>query len=52
MRNMFTVFNIPISDFGNEMLTDITDKTNEHIASRNEGTARDRDESDENKFLP
>ena len=52
MRNMFIVFNIPISYFGNEMLTDITDTTNEHIASRNEDTARDRDESDENNFLP
>ena len=52
MRNMFIVFNIPISDFGNEMLADITDTTNEHIASRNEDTARDRDESDENSVLP
>ena len=52
MRNVFFVFNIPISDFGNEMLTDITDTTIEHIVSRNEGTARDRDESDENNFLP
>ena len=34
------------------MLTDITDTTNEHDASRNEDTARDRDESDENNFLP
>ena len=36
MRNMFTEFNIPISDFGNKMLTVITDM--KHVGSRNEDT--------------
>ena len=47
-EDMIIVFNIPLCDYRNEMLTDI-----EHIRKRNKDIAEDRvrAQSDENKFF-
>ena len=50
MKTMLIAFNMPLCDYGNEMLTDITHL--EHVGSRNEDTVIIRDKSDENDFLP